>query len=102
MGKDWSCGESLFKCFKGRTALIGKVPGATLLGKTCEWNSDLRISINEATVEVGKTKEGLDILDFPRFWPILNDLDFVQGHGEAFGGQHISKVFAGSDMELAF
>ena len=76
MGKDRSCGESLFKCFKGGMALIGKVPGATLLGKTHEWNGDLGISVNEATVEVGKTEEGLDVLDFPGFRPILNDLDF--------------------------
>src|SRR5882672_723591 len=53
-------------------------------------------------VEVGKTEEGLNILDFPRFGPILDDLDLVQGHGEAFRRQHVSEVFAGSDMELAF
>src|SRR5882724_3599895 len=31
MGKDRSCGESLFKCFKGRMALIGEMPGGTLV-----------------------------------------------------------------------
>jgi len=39
------------------------------------------------------------------FWgsgPILDDLDLVRGHGEAFGRQHVSEVFAGSDVELAF
>ena len=64
MGKDQSCGESLFKCFKSRMALIGKVPEGTLVGKMCKWNGDFRISINEMMVKVGKTKEGLDILDF--------------------------------------
>jgi len=64
MGKDQSCGESLFNCFKGGMALIVKVPGCTLVGEAHEWNSDFRISINEMMVKVGKTKEGLDILDF--------------------------------------
>src|SRR5882724_9863817 len=84
MGKDWSCGESLLKCFKGRVALIREMPRGTLVGKTHNQNSDFRISVNKATVEVGKAKEGLNILDFPWYGPILDDLDFVQGHGEAF------------------
>src|SRR5882724_4061558 len=93
MGKDWSCGESLFKCFKGRMALIGKVPGCTLVFKEHKWNGDFRISINETMVEIGKTEERLNVLDFLGFQPALDDLDFVQGHGEAFQGQHVSKIF---------
>src|SRR5882724_7897881 len=84
MGKDRSCGESLFKCFKGRMALIRKMPRDTLVGKTCKWNCDFGISVNEAMVEIGKAKEKLNILEFSWYWPILDDLDFVQGHGEAF------------------
>src|SRR5467141_3555932 len=83
-------------------ALIGKVPGGTLAGKTCKRNRDFRISENETTVEVGETEEGLYILDFPRFGPFLDNLDLVRGHGETFRRQHVSEVFAGSDMELAF
>src|SRR5467141_2308418 len=83
-------------------ALIGKVPGGTLAGKTCKRNCDFGVSENETTVEVGETEEGLNILDFPRFGPILDNLDLVRGHGEAFGRQHVSEVFAGSDVELAF
>ena len=83
MGKDQSCGESLFKCFKGM-ALIGEMPGGTLVGKMSKWNCDFRISVNEGMVEVGKAKERLNILDFSWYWPILDDLDFVWGHGEAF------------------
>src|SRR5882724_9915013 len=102
MGKDWSCGESLFKCFKGRMAFIRTVPGGTLAGEACKWNGDFRISMNEMMVEIVKTKKILDILDFLGFWPVLDDLDFVQGHGEAFWGQHVSEIFTGSGMELAF
>src|SRR5882724_5478634 len=50
MGKDWSCGESLFECFKGRMALIREMPGGTLAGKTWKRNCDFGISINEMTV----------------------------------------------------
>src|SRR5882724_932049 len=84
VGKDWSCGESLFECFKGGVALIREMQGGTLAGKTHKWNCDFRISVNEATVESGKAKEILNILDFLWYWPILVDLDFVWGHGEAF------------------
>src|SRR5467141_1064252 len=83
-------------------ALIRKVLGGTLVGKTRKWNCDFGISINEMMIEVGETEEGLNILDFPWLGPILDDLDLVQGDGEAFGRQHISEVFAGSDMELTF
>src|SRR5882724_10554190 len=83
-------------------ALIGEVPRGTLVGKMCKWNSDFRVSKNEMTIEVGKSEERLDVFDFPGFWPILDNSDLVRGHGEAFGGQHISEVFAGSDMELTF
>src|SRR5882672_3189100 len=67
-----------------------------------EWNGDFGISINEMTVKVGKAEERLNILDFLGFGPILDYLDFVLGHGEAFGRQHISEVFSGSDMAFAF
>src|SRR5882724_6056562 len=83
-------------------ALISEVPRGTLVGEMCEWNCDFRVSKNEMAIEVGESRERLDIFDFPGFRPILDDLDLVRGHGEAFGGQHVSEVFAGSDMELAF
>ncbi len=83
-------------------ALIGKLPNSTLAGETSKRNGDLGISINETMVEVRETEEGLNVLDFLLFGPILNDLNFVRSHRKSFGRQHISEVFAGSDMELAF
>ena len=65
-------------------ALIREMPGCTV-GKTCKWNCDFGISVNETMVEVGKAEERLNILDFSWYWPILYDLDFFQSHGEAFG-----------------
>src|SRR5882724_3978840 len=83
-------------------ALIGKVPYGTLAGKMREWNSDFGISKNESLVKIGKTKERLNIFDFSGFGPILNYLDFVRRHGEAFRRQHISEIFTGSDVKFAF
>src|SRR5882724_5690292 len=65
-------------------------------------NGDFGISKNESSVKVGKTEERLNIFDLSGFRPILDYLDFVRRHGEAFGRQHISEVFAGSDMEFTF
>ena len=53
------------------------------MGKMHKWNCDFGISINETTVEIGKAEEGLNVLDFSWNWPILDNLDFVRGHGEA-------------------
>jgi len=99
MGKDWSCGESLFKCFKGRMALIGKVPGCTLVFKEHKWNGDFRISINENN---GRNWQNWGKIECPWLSGVpatLDDLDFVQGHGEAFQGQHVSKIFTGTGMD---
>ena len=85
MAKDRSYGEGLFKCFKGGMALTGEVPRGTLAGKTCKQNCDFGISMNETTVEVGEAEEGLNILDSLWYGPILDDLEFVWGHDEAFG-----------------
>ena len=68
----------------------------------CEWNGDFGVTIDEMTVEVGKTEEGLNVLDLPGLGPILDDLEFVWGHGKAFGGQHISEVLTASDVKLIF
>src|SRR5882724_7355062 len=83
-------------------ALISEVPRGTLAGKMRKWNSDFRVSENETMIEVGESEERLDVFDFLGFWPILDNLDLVRGHGEAFRRQHLSEVFAGSDVELAF
>ena len=53
-------------------------------------------------IEVGKTEEGLNVLDFMWFRPILHNLDFIGDHSQAVWREHVSKVFAGSDVEFAF
>ena len=85
MGEDRCCGKCLFKCFESRSALIGEVPDCTLLGKVREGYGDFRVSINEMSVEVGKTEEQLNVINLSRFRAILDNLDFVWCHGKAFG-----------------
>ena len=53
-------------------------------------------------IEVGETKERLNVPDFAWFWPILDDLDFVQGHSQAVRREHVSKVFTRSDVKFTF
>jgi len=53
-----------FKCFESRSALISQVPDCTLSGKACEGYGDFRVSINETSVEVGKTEERLNVFNF--------------------------------------
>ena len=37
-----------------------------------------------------------------RFRPILDNLDFIGGHCQAIGREHVSEVFTGSDVKFAF
>ena len=47
-----------------------------------KWNSDVGVVGYETSVEVSKTKKRLYILDFLRFRPILDGLNFGGGHGK--------------------
>ncbi|KIM65442.1 hypothetical protein SCLCIDRAFT_112672 [Scleroderma citrinum Foug A] len=82
---------------RGKGLLQGIESGVTLIR---EWNNNVGIIMDEMTVEVGKSEEGLDVLHFTRFWPVLDSLDFLQRHGEAIGGQVVAQVFHGSRVEL--
>ena len=77
--------KAFFKCFKSELALISEVPSGTLLGEACEWHGNFGVSMNKMSVEVGKAKEGLNVFDLLGLWPILDNLNFVWEHGEAFG-----------------
>jgi hypothetical protein len=39
--------------------------------------------VDKVLLEIGKSKERLDVFDFLRFGPILDDLDLVGSHGKA-------------------
>ena len=58
--------------------------------------------MDETTVEVRKSKEGLNVLNFPQFWPIGDGPNFLHGHRESIGGETESEVLGGGGMELTF
>ena len=76
-----------------------------------ERNGDVRIIENKMTIEVGEAEKRLDILDLPRFGPIMNRFDFVFSHCETFGSEDITEefncvfvpfTFAGFSIESVF
>ena len=58
--------------------------------------------MDELTVEVHKSEEGLDVLNFPRFRPIRDGLNFLRRHGESVGRETETEVLGGGGMELTF
>jgi len=71
------------------------------VGQVGERNNNVGVIMNEAMVEVGKSEERLDVLDFAGFWPVLNSLDLLQRHGEALQREAVAQVFHRSRVELA-
>jgi hypothetical protein len=73
-------------------AFFSKIPRDTFLGKPSEGNCYVQVIVivNEMMVEIGKTKERLNVFDLLRFRPVANCLDFVFGHGKSIGRKHIA------------
>ncbi|KIK92060.1 hypothetical protein PAXRUDRAFT_148141, partial [Paxillus rubicundulus Ve08.2h10] len=102
MSQNGSGGEGVFQTLESRVAFIGEVPQSIFPGEVSEWNNNAGIIENEAAVEVGKTEEGLDVSDFPRFRPISDSFDFVSGHCQATRGEEVFKVFNRGGVEFTF
>src|SRR6266481_3920603 len=81
---------------------LNPVPGYILLGEVGEWDCNFQVAINEMSVKVSESQEGHDVPALLGLRPVLDGLNFVQGHGKALGGQHISQVSAQVGVELAF
>ena len=58
--------------------------------------------MDELTIEVHESEEGLDVLNFPWFWPVGNGLNFLRRHGEFVGRETETEVLSGGGMELTF
>ena len=101
VGKDRSRGEGLLQEVKGRATILTKIPRNVFVGKPCERYNDVRVVEDEATVEICKTKEGLDVLHLAGFWPVGDGFDLVSRHREAIGGEAETQVFCKGDMEFA-
>jgi hypothetical protein len=58
--------------------------------------------VNELVIEVGKAKEGLNVLHFAWFRPILDCLDFGGVHTQTHQRQDITEVLNRVSVESAF
>jgi hypothetical protein len=63
------------------------------MGEMGEWDSNIQVVVDKATIEVCKTEEGLNVFDLPRFRPSANNLDLVIGYCQVFSLQDIAKEF---------
>jgi hypothetical protein len=55
------------------------------MSKACKRHSDVRIILNEVSIEVGKPEEQLDVFNLAGLWPVNDDLYFSQIHLQALG-----------------
>jgi len=102
VGKDRSGGEGLLQEVKGGATVLTKIPRNVFAGKPRERYDNVGAVENEATVEVRKTEEGLDVLHLAGFWPVGDGFDFVGGHGKPIGGEAEAQVFTRGGMEFTF
>jgi len=58
--------------------------------------------VDELAIEICKAKKRLNVFNFARFRPILDDLDFGGVHQQASRRKYITKIFDGIGMESAF
>ena len=80
--------------------VIGEFPRSVFVGKPHEGNDNVGVVMDESTVKVPESKEGLNVLNFPQFRPIRNGLNFLCGHGESIGRETETEVLSGGGMEL--
>jgi hypothetical protein len=81
MHEQRSRSERILECFKGFPTFFGKVPSNILASKPGKGNYDIRVVIDETTIEICESKEGLDILDFPGLRPVKDSLDLLGRNG---------------------
>jgi len=76
MREDRSLGKSLLEGAECGVGLGIPVPRCVFAGEASEGYNDVGIVEDETSVEVGKAKEGLNLLEILRSWPLENSVDF--------------------------
>src|SRR6267154_1174757 len=99
--KDWSSGKGFLEEVKGIPAVVSEVPLNRLPRETSKRNHDVGIVVDEATIEISETKEGLNVLNLLRFRPILNNLYLVLSHFETIRRENITKILNRVGVEFA-
>ena len=82
--------------------VISEFPRSVFAGKPRERNDDVGVVMDESTVEVRESEEGLDVLNFPHFRPVGDGLNFLHRHGESVRRETETEVLSGGGMELTF
>ena len=88
MCEDWSLGKSLLEGVKHGISLGIPVPRYVFAGEASMGHNDVRIVENETSIEVGEAKEGLNLLEILRSWPLENSVNFGLRHGDGVGGNN--------------
>ncbi|KIN95886.1 hypothetical protein M404DRAFT_164728 [Pisolithus tinctorius Marx 270] len=101
MSENRSGAEGILQAEERGAALLGKVPRSTLLHEANERNDNAGIVINESSVEICKTKEGLDASHLPWLRPVADCLNLLSGHGETGGRKNITEVLDGVGVKIA-
>ncbi|KIN98040.1 hypothetical protein M404DRAFT_158630 [Pisolithus tinctorius Marx 270] len=101
MSENGSGAEGILQAEESGAALLRKVPRSTLSHEASEWNNDVRVVINESSIEICETKERLDVSHLPRLRPVTDCLNLLSGHGETGGRKDITEVLDGVGVKLA-
>ena len=64
MSENRGRGKSLLQEVESGVTVISEFPRSVFAGKPCERSDDVGVVVDEMTVEVHKSKEGLNVLNF--------------------------------------
>ncbi|KIO00582.1 hypothetical protein M404DRAFT_152633 [Pisolithus tinctorius Marx 270] len=93
--------EGILQAEESGAALLRKVPRSTLSREASEWDDDVRVVINESSVEICETKERLDVSHLLWLRPVVDCLNLLSGHGETGGRKNITEVLDRVRVKLA-
>ena len=100
--EDRSGSERFLEKFESGAAFLSEIPCGTFPCEPSKRNCDFRVIVNESPVEVGEAKEELYVFNFPRFQPLLDNLNFLVGHCQAKVRQDVSKELNGISVPFTF
>ena len=83
-------------------ALGDPVPGKIFLGQVNKEMDYIGVVWNEPLIEVGKAKEGLNILHLGGYWPLCNAIEFDRVHGKFTRFDDHTKIFDFRGGKVAF
>ncbi|KIO03302.1 hypothetical protein M404DRAFT_146089 [Pisolithus tinctorius Marx 270] len=81
--------------------LLRKAPRSTLSHEASERDNNVRVVINESSIEICKAKEGLDVSHLPWLRPVMDCLNLLSRHGETRWRENVAKVLNRVRVELA-